>query len=137
MTLKVNTAPDTLTAVTFTFVVPGNEVWRLRSVRADATRFAGGAPDRAYSLTITDGTSVVLAVGAGDAGDEPGVCSITWTDADPSVTTAGADGVSVAPVAPLALTRGYVIIGTILNPAAGDTWADAVAWYDYQPHAPA
>lgn len=136
MTLKVNTQPDSLLATVFTFVVPGNEVWKLRAVRADCDRAAGGAPDRAYSLQITDGTSPVLEVGAADAGTEPGTCSVTWTDADPSSTTAGADGVSVAPIAPLVLTRGYVITVTILSPAVGDTWVDAVAWYDYELHSP-
>lgn len=131
MPLQVNFTPDTLDALTFTFVVPGHQRWALRSVRAVCARATGGTPNRSYALAVTNGTSTVVAVPAGDAGDEPGIASITWIDADPSVVAAGADGVIVAPLAPLSLPGGYVIVGTILNPAAGDSWAGATAWYDY------
>lgn len=131
MPLQVNFTPDSVVGVTFTFVVPGHQQWALRSVRADCVRGIGGTPDRSYELQITNGTNVVVAVPAGDAGTEPGQASITWVDADPSVVAAGADGVIVAPLAPLLLPAGYTIVGTVLNPGVGDSWVGAVAWYDY------
>lgn len=127
----MNFEPDTLDPYTFTFVVPGRQRWSLRSVRADVARDVGGAPDRSYQLQITNGTSVVVASPADDAGDEPGTASITWVNANPSNVAAGNDGVIVAPLAPTKLTGGYVIVGTILNPTAADAWIRAVAWYDY------
>lgn len=131
MPLQVNFTPDTIDPFTFTFVVPGHQLWRLRSVRADVARDIGGMPDRSYRLEVTNGTSVVVASPAGDAGDEPGTTSITWTNANPSAVGAGSDGVVVAPLAPLSLPPGYVIVGTILTAELGDMWLRAVAWYDY------
>ncbi len=131
MTLEVVTQPDTLTAVTFTFVVPGHQQWTLRSVRADVSRAVGGAPMRAYTLTVTDGTSIVAQSGAADAGTEPGVCSITWCDCPASAVATGTDGVVVAPLPNLVIPAGYVITGTIVNPAGADTWSDANVWLDY------
>lgn len=131
MPLFVNTNADLAGITTFQFVVPGRELWQLRSVFAEVTRAVGGTPDRSYALTVTDGTSPVARVGAPDAGDEPGLTSITWTDAAPSTTAAGGDGVVVAPLVRLDIDGGYVITGTIINPAPGDAFTLAVAWYDF------
>lgn len=131
MTLEVVTAPNLFTPTSFTFVVPGRQRWTLRSVRADVARAVGGAPARAYLLTVTDGTSLVAQQGADDAGTEPGTTSITWCNCPAATVTAGPDGVVVAPVPNLVLDAGYQIVGTILNPAAGDQWNDAVVWLDY------
>lgn len=131
MPLVVNAQPDTLLASTFSFIVPGHQQWALRSIRADVARGAGGTPDRSYELQITNGTSIVAAVPADDAGDEPGVCSITWVNANPSKTAAATDGVVVAPLAPVVLDPGYVVVCSILNDVADDAWLRAVAWYEY------
>ncbi len=131
MTLEVVTQPDTITAVTFTFVVPGHQQWTLRSVRADVSRDVGGAPMRAYTLTVTDGTSVVAQAGAQDAGTEPGTTSITWCDCPAGAVSAGSDGVVVAPLPNLVIPAGYVITGTIVNPFGADAWLDANVWLDY------
>lgn len=129
--LQVNPTPDALTAITFTFVVPGHQQWSLRAIRADVDRGVGGLPNRAYRLDITDGTNIVASSGADDAGTEPGITSITWCAADKSATTAGSDGVVVAPLGPTVVYPGYNIVATILHPAGADTWIDAVAWYDF------
>ena len=119
------------TQLAFTFVVPGHQAWTLRSVRAVAGRNVGGAPNRDYVLVITDGTNVVAALAAGDAGTEPGVCSVTWANCPAATSASGSDGVVVAPLGPLLLPAGYQIIGTIQAPAVGDTWVTALVWYDY------
>jgi hypothetical protein len=121
-------APPTLS---FFFVVPGHQIWYPRSFRATASRQPGGFPNRAYTLTITDGTTVVAAVGAVDDGAEPGTCEITWCDTPAAHVAAGAVGVSVAPLGPFMLKPGYVITGAIVGAAAGDTWVDAAAWFDF------
>lgn len=131
MTLKVVTVPTSFSATTFVFQVPGNERWTLRSVRADVNRAVGGAPNRAYSLSVTDGTSTVAQAGADDAGAEPGVTSITWCDCPAGTVAAGSDGVVVAPLPNLTVAPGYQIVGTIIGAVAGDQWADALVWLDY------
>jgi hypothetical protein len=131
VTLEVVTQPQTFTPTTFSFVVPGRQRWTLRSVRADVDRAVGGAPNRAYMLTVTDGTSIVAQAGADDAGTEPGTASITWCNCPAGSVAAGSDGVVVAPVPNLVLAAGYVIAGEILNPAGADAWLDAVVWLDY------
>ena len=131
MTLEVVTQPDSLTATVVTFRVPGHQRWTMRSVRADVHRGVGGTPNRAYQLTITDGTSIVAAAGAQDAGTEPGTTSITWCDVSPGAVAAGSDGVVVAPLPKLGVIGGYVLTLTILNPAGADTWLDALCWVDY------
>lgn len=131
MFLTVDSQPDVLTPFAFTFVVPGHQQWKLRAVRASVVRVVGGAPARGYVLTVTDGTNIVAQFGAGDTGTEPGAADVTWCDAPASLTAAGAFGVIVAPMSAPALDAGYTITGTILNPAFGDGWGDAVAWYDY------
>lgn len=131
MPLQVNTAPDSLTAFTFSFVVPGSERWKMRSIIATASRDVGGAPDRAFLLSVTNESNIVAQTGATDAGDEPGIGSVTWTDAPAGAVTAGALGYVVAPLPRLLLEGGYVITGRILNPAPADTWLTAVAWYDF------
>lgn len=118
-------------ATTFTFVVPGHEIWVPRSFRAMCTRDVGGAPLRVYNLTISDGTNTVAMVGAQDDGTEPGTCVVTWANAPGAAVASGNQGISVAPLAPFQLNAGYTITGEIIAPAANDTWTDAVAWYDY------
>lgn len=130
MLLSVQPAAITPPALTFTFTVPGQQTWYPRSFRATSDRASGG-PNRAYLLQITDGTNVVAAIGAEDAGDEPGSCIVTWCDTPNAAVHAGAQGVVVAPLPPLVLKPGYIITGTILNPAAGDSWTDVVVWFDF------
>lgn len=131
MTLQVATQPNSATATSVTFVVPGHQQWWLKSVRIDVTRAAGGIPTRAYLLEITDGTTDVAQNGAADAGTEPGAASVTWCDAASSVTAAGPIGIVVAPVAQLVLTKGYVLTASIVNPAVGDLITASAAWYDF------
>lgn len=92
---------------------------------------SGGAPDRAYLLTVTSGHDTVAQAGADDAGDEPGTTSITWCNAPGSAVSAGDVGIVVAPNAPLSLEGGYVITVSIINPVLGDAWIAGVAWYDF------
>lgn len=129
--LRVATPPDTIAGVVFTFMVPGREEWVLRSVIAHADRQVGGVPNRAYLLEITDGTTDLAAVGAPDLGTEPGTCSITWGPLSPAATASGPGGVVVAPLPGFRLLPGYLIVGTIQNPAGGDQWASAAVWLDF------
>lgn len=131
MYLQVAVAKIVAPTLTFALVVPGDQYWVLRSVRAVATRAAGGAPNRAYTLQITNAAIVVAAIGADDAGAEPGTCGVTWANTPGGTIASGATGVSVAPLGPFALPPGYTLTGTIISPAAGDTWTSAVCWYDY------
>lgn len=131
MLLAVQPATIGIISTIFGFQVPGHQIWKPRSFRATATRGAGGAPDRSYLLTITDGTNVVAAIGADDAGTEPGSIDVTWALMPAAVSSAGAFAVSVAPLAPFSLRPGYQITGTILGAVSGDAWTDVVAWYDY------
>ena len=98
---------------------------------ATVNRHVGGLPNRAYVLTITNGTLVVAQGGAQDAGTEPGTTAVTWTNTPAAAVTAGPIGVVVAPIALPPLEPGYVIQGDILHPAAADSWASAVAWFDF------
>lgn len=131
MLLSVLPAEIDQPALTFTFTVPGHQIWTPRSFRATCSKDVGGSPLRVYNLFITDGTSTVAMVGAQDAGDEPGTCTVTWANAPGAASSSGNEGVSVAPLAPFQLNAGYVITGEILAPAPNDTWLDAVAWYDF------
>ncbi len=115
----------------FLFTVPGDQIWTPRSFYAVADRDAGGVPLRQYTLTITDGTTPVAAVGAKDAGTDPGICDVTWTNTPAASVASGATGVSVAPLGPFALRGGYQIIGEIINAVGTDHWASAVCWYDF------
>jgi hypothetical protein len=115
----------------FVFVVPGHQIWRPRAFRAVAARGVGGAPARAYTLTITNGTDIVAVVGAQDAGAEPGTCSVTWAPTPAAVSASGAVGVSVAPLGLLVLPAGYVVTGAIVGAAPADSWVSAVCWVDY------
>lgn len=130
--LTVAKATLTGTVVTFSFTVPGAQQWALRSVSAVASRAAGGTPNRAYTLGVTDGTNPVAVVGADDNGTEPGTCTVTWANAPAGTIAAGTVGISVAPIANMILNPGYVITGTIISPASGDTWTSAVVWYDFE-----
>lgn len=137
MPLQVTAVPTTFTPTIFTFYVPGRERWRLRAIRATVLRDVGGAPDRAYLLSVSNESSIVAQTGAADAGDEPGTTSITWCDIAPTALTAGNVGVVVAPLPTLALEGGYVLTGTILNAFGTDAWQSAVAWYDFAYTVPA
>lgn len=129
--LDTTAAVITPGATTFRFLVPGDKIWAFRSVLAVATRAAGGIPDRSYQLVVATSTGPVAAVGAQDAGAEPGTCTVTWANCPASAVDSGTFGVTVAPFNPPTLQPGYTITGTILNPAAGDQWELATAWYDF------
>lgn len=131
MTVKVATQPDLLSATTFMFVVPAGETWTLRAVNAKATRGAGGTPGRAYRLDITDGTTVVSAFGAQDAGTDPGTCEITWCGAPAGADATGNAGIVSAPMRVDRCPTGYKIVGTITGAVAGDQWASAAVWLDF------
>lgn len=131
MPLKVVTQPDSDDGTTFTFVVPATEIWSLRSVVAFVNRAVGGLPNRAYRLTITDGTNVVSAFGAQDAGSEPGFCTITWCNAPAGVDDTGDEGIVSAPMVAKSCPTGYTISGAITGGAPGDSWATALVWCDY------
>lgn len=115
----------------FIFTVPGDKFWKVRSIIAVASKDAGGTPDRSFLLTVATSTGPVLAVGAADVGDEPGTCTVTWTNAPGSHSAAGAAGFSLAPFNPPTLDPGYTIVGTIEDPAPADTWLSATVWYDF------
>lgn len=117
--------------LTFTAVVPGQQLWTIRSILAVATRGAGGAPNRSYLLSFTDGTSTVAQMGAADAGTDPGTCTITWADASPAAIGLGNAGFSLAPIVRSPLPPGYNIIGTFKGNVAGDAWTSARVWFDY------
>lgn len=131
MYLTVSPADPIIIPTTFSFTVPGDQRWSLRSIRASATVDVGGSPNRVYTLTITNGTVIVAQVGAADAGGEPGTRVITWADLPAASVAAGTEGISVAPLPPVMLNPGYEIIGEINNGAVADQWDDVVAWYDY------
>ena len=123
--------PNTLTATTFTFVGPGSQQWRPRSVLATVTTVAGGQPNRGYLLQITDGTTTVASVGNDDNGTEPASGTLTWADAPGASSAAGSSFASIAPIPTLVLNPGYTIVGTIVNAMAGDTWVSALVWYEF------
>lgn len=132
MTLLTTASAELLVpSLTFEFVVPGDKKWTIRSVLAVASREPGGAPDRAYTLVVATSTGPVAAVGAPDNGTEPGTCTVTWTNAPGSSVEAGNQGVSLAPFNPPELQPGYTIVGTIIDPAAGDFWLSATVWYEF------
>lgn len=131
MLLAVATKPDVLTATGFTFVVPGNQRWRPRSVVATVTTAVGGQPNRGYTLTITDGTTTVAQVGNTDAGTEPASGTLTWADTSGASSAAGSTFSSIAPIPDLSIEPGYHIVGAIVNAHAGDTWVSATVWYDF------
>lgn len=131
MPVKVVTQPDRLDALTFAFVVPAGETWSLRAVNARCARGAGGTPGRAYRLDLTNGTSVVSAFGAQDAGTDPGTCEITWCEAPAGADATGADGIVSAPMRAALLPTGYTIAGTITGDVAGDAWLLATVWCDF------
>lgn len=115
----------------FTFTVPGDKLWTVRSVIAVASRAVGGAPDRAYTLVVNTSTGPVAAVGAPDRGTEPGQCTVTWANAPASAVDAGNLGVVLAPFNPPVLYPGYTITGAIIAAAGADTWLRATVWYDF------
>lgn len=113
------------------FVVPGHEIWSPRSIFAIADRGAGGAPNRSYTLIITDGSQIVAQVGAADVGIEPGTCDVTFANAPAAAVASGSTGITLAPLAPLRLPAGYILQVNINNAVAGDTWVSGVCWYDF------
>lgn len=131
MLLTVAFTPTSLTATAFTYVVPGNQQWRPRSVVATVTTDTGGQPNRGYVLAFTDGTATVAQVGNDDNGTEPADGTLTWANCPAASSAAGNLFTSVAPIPDLILNPGYHIVGTIINPAAADMWVTAVVWYEY------
>lgn len=131
MLLTTSEATIVQPTLQFLFVVPGDQRWVLRSIRAICARDVGGLPVRAYTLVTSDGSNIVAAVGAADAGTEPGQCSITWANVPAAAVASGSDGIVVAPLGPVVLPAGYTVAGNIVGGAALDTWVSAVAWYDF------
>jgi hypothetical protein len=129
--LQVNAKPNTLSGTGFTFVVPGHQLWTVRTVVAVASTHVGGAPNRAFQLVVTRPPNTVIAAAADDAGTEPATVTVTWANVPASSIGAGNIGISVGAVAIPTLEPGYVITGTILNPAASDAWTAATAWYTF------
>lgn len=114
----------------FRFTVPGAKVWRILSVVGTLSRAVGGLPDRSLSLTITNGTQLILASPATDAGTEPGTLTVTWTNATPSAVSSAGTGVTLGPLPVVTCQPGYVLAGTVINGAGADQWTRAVAWVD-------
>jgi hypothetical protein len=131
MLLQVNAQPNTLTGTTFSFVVPGHQLWMVRSVVAVASTHVGGQPNRGYTLTIARGTTTVAKAGADDAGTEPATVTVTWADMPASSVGAGNVGTSVGAVTFPTIEPGYVLTGTILNSVAGDAWTSATCWFEF------
>lgn len=133
MPLKVVRAAAVAANTPFVVTVPAQEIWRLQSVVGTLSRAVGGTPNRAVRLTITDGTSLVLASPAADAGTEPGTLTVTWANSTPTTSSSGATGTSLGPLPPLTCLPGYILTGTVLNGVAADQWTAAAVWVDYQP----
>lgn len=130
MLLQVDTTPDTASAVSVTWVVPGNQQWTLRSVYCTVTTVDDGAFLRLYTLVITDGTSVVAQVPISDGGTV-GTGSITWAPAPASVDQILGQFVALAPLPKVQLNPGYHVNVQIVNASAGDTLATPAVWYDF------
>lgn len=131
MLLTVDPAPDSQTATSFTFVVPGDQLWIVRSVVATVSTDTGGQPTRGYMLQVTDGTNVVAQSGNTDGGTEPATGTLTWANAPGAESSAGAVFSAIAPFPNLTLKPGYNIIGTIVNSVGADAWISALVWYDF------
>lgn len=116
-----------------TFLVPGDRTWLVRSVFALVNKANSGGAERAYTATVQTSTGVVAAVGAPDAGTEPGQCEITWADVSGSTSAVANFGVVVAPMHLPPLAPGYTITLAVIGGAAGDSFASAIVWYDYVP----
>lgn len=130
MALNVYVAAAVAANTPFTFTVPGQRRWKLISVVATLSRAVGGAPNRALTLTITNGTNVIMASTATDAGTEPGTLTVTYANAQPTSVASGATGVTLGPLPVVTLLPGYVISGAVVNGAVADQWTRAVAWVD-------
>lgn len=130
MVLRITTAPAVAADTPFQLVVPGQQVWRLKSVCAVLSRAVGGVPTRRLQLSVTDGTTTVLVSPANDAGTEPGTLTVTWANAAPSAVASGTTGISLGPLSPMVLFAGYTIVGTVVGGVAADQWTSAVAWWD-------
>lgn len=115
----------------FTFTVPGNERWTVKSVCATFGRAPGGVPNRGYLLNIQASGFTLASVGAPDVGTEPGTDIVTWSDAPASAASFGGQGFVAAPFAAVLLDPGYVLLGNIVNPVVGDTVDIATAWVEY------
>ena len=131
MLLNVTKLVLAANAQTFTFTVPGNQQWQMRSVVAVCSRAVGGTPNRSFLLSVTDGTNTVAALPAGDAGTEPGTCTITWADMLATSQASGGTGFVAAPLRLKPLAAGYQLTGSIVSAAASDKFTSAVAWYSY------
>lgn len=132
MALKVVVAPAVAANTPFVIIVPGQETWRVISVAAVCSRGVGGTPNRAFQLAVGDQTKTVVTTPASDAGTEPGTCTVTWANGNPSSVASGSTGVSLGPLAPITIPPGYRLTGTVLNGVAADQWTSALAWVDYR-----
>lgn len=131
MLLTVAFKPTSIAATTFVYVVPGNQQWRPRSVVATVFADVGGYPNRGYTLAFTDGTNTVALAGNQDNGLEPVTGTLTWANTPSGTAQVPGFFTSIAPIPDLLLNPGYHIEGTIINPAAGDSWLTALVWYEY------
>ncbi|HET9247701.1 MAG TPA: hypothetical protein VFO15_17995 [Xanthobacteraceae bacterium] len=135
MPLTVVRASAVAANVPFTVTVPAQQQWRVFSVCAVVSRAAGGIPNRAYQLALSDGTTTFVTSPAADAGTEPGTCTVTWCNGSPASVASGATGVSLGPLTPVVLNPGYKLIGTVLNGTVTDQWTSAVVWVEYTDYA--
>lgn len=131
MLLTTAVPASAVSGSTFTFTVPGQQLWTVRTVVATVSRAAGGSPTRTYTLTVTNGTTTVAVVPADDLGTEPGTETITWANAPATDVTSGASSYVVAPMRLPQLFPGYKLTGTIVNGVVSDSWLTAVVWYEY------
>lgn len=137
MLLTVNTTPDEFSANDFTFTVPGDQRWNLRSVVATVSTDVGGQPGRDYILQITDGTNIVAQVGNSDGGIEPAFGTLTWANAPAATSSAGNQFSSIAPIPTLILNPGYTVYGSIFGQAPLDAFITAAVWYEFVATSPA
>ena len=131
MAHKVIVATAVAANTPFVVTVPGQEKWRLIAVCATLSRAVGGTPTRSLKLTVTNGTDLLAASPADDAGTEPGTLTATWANAQPASSSSGGTGTTLGSIANLPLLPGYVITGTVISGAATDQWTRAVVWVDY------
>jgi hypothetical protein len=117
----------------FVFQVPGQYAWRILSVLAHADRQNGGTGVRAFQLSIASGAQPLVNVAAVDTAPDPGVMSVCWAPVLPGTTALVTDGAATIPLPEFVVPAGYIVTGTILNPVAGDLWADAAVWVDQSP----
>lgn len=131
MALQTQQAPPVAALAPFTIVVPGHQTWRLLSVIATFNRDTAATPTRAFTLTITDGITNLLSVGATDPLAVAGTETVSWCNCAGSSVVFGTVAVVSATVPNVQLLPGYQLVGTIQNATATDQWTRALAWFDY------